>query len=98
METSKGIAIEYAGTALLTALETEVPVEMAELSLWLRIKYSFYSTLVFVLVTNPMMMKLLQDLFGGILQGGILTPVGWAAQVLLFFAAILAIMMLPRDA
>ncbi len=71
---------------------------MAELSLWLRVKYSFYSTLVFVLVTNPMMMKLLQDLFGGILQGGTLTPVGWFVQVVLFFVAILAIMMLPRDA
>ena len=67
------------------------------LGLGLRVKYSFYSTLVFVLVTNPTVLQLLQNLFGGILSHDSLTPVGYFVQIILFFLVILGLMMFPKD-
>jgi ABC-type phosphate transport system permease subunit len=64
----------------------------------LRVKYSTYSTLVFVLVTHPTMMQVLQNIFGNILKNGSLTVTGYLGQVLLFFIVILSIMMFPKDA
>ena len=64
---------------------------------WLRAKYSFFSALVFLLVTNPMTLKLLQNIFGGILQQEGLTPKGDFIQVALFFLTVLALMMFPKD-
>ena len=64
---------------------------------WLRVKYSFFSALVFLLVTNPMTLKLLQNIFGGIFQQEGLTPKGYFIQVALFFLTVLALMMFPKD-
>ena len=63
----------------------------------LRMKYSFYSALVFLLVTNPMTLKLLQTMFGSVLVDNSLTPKGYFFQVFLFFLIILGLMMFPRD-
>lgn len=67
------------------------------LGLGLRVKYSFYSTLVFVLVTNPTVILLLQKFFGGILSNDALTPFGYFIQISLFFLIILGLMMFPKD-
>ena len=56
------------------------------LELWLRVKYSVFSTLIFLLVTNPMVVKL----FGTEIKGYFL-------QVVLFFLATLGLMMFPKD-
>jgi hypothetical protein len=63
----------------------------------LRMKYSFYSALVFLLVTNPMTLKLLQTTFGSVLIDNVLTPKGYFIQVFLFFLIILGLMMFPKD-
>ena len=71
------------------------------LDLWLRIKYSFYGTLIYLLVTNPMTYRFTDRIFGGmfdILRGGLPTPAGYFFHALLFFAFTLGIMMFPRDA
>jgi hypothetical protein len=71
-----------------------------ELDFWRRVKYSFYSTLVFLLVTNPMTYRFTQSIFQGfiqILQNGIPTPAGYFIHATLFFFIILGIMMFPRD-
>jgi len=60
-------------------------------------KYSFYSALVFLLVTNPMTIKLLQAMFGSVLLDNVLTPKGYFLQVFLFFLIILGLMMFPKD-
>jgi hypothetical protein len=60
-------------------------------------KYSFYSALVFLLVTNPMTLKLLQTMFGSVLIDNALTPKGYFIQVFLFFLIILGLMMFPKD-
>lgn len=63
----------------------------------LRAKYSLYGTLIFLLVTNPMTIKLLQSAVGGILQTEGLTPKGYFIQVVLFFLITLGLMMFPKD-
>jgi hypothetical protein len=57
--------------------------------LLLRMKYSFFSTLVFLLVTNPMTIKLLNI--------NIQSASGYFFQVILFFLIILGLMMFPKD-
>lgn len=71
-----------------------------DLGVGLKLKYSFYSTLVYLLVTSPLTYRFTQQLFGGaitILQNGIPTPAGYFLHALVFFALIFAIMMFPRD-
>ena len=58
--------------------------------LLLRAKYSFYSTLVFLLVTNPMTVKLLQSF-------GLKDSSNYFFQVFLFFLIVLGLMMFPKD-
>jgi hypothetical protein len=57
--------------------------------LLLRMKYSFFSTLVFLLVTNPMTIKLLNI--------NTQSATGYFFQVILFFLIILGLMMFPKD-
>jgi hypothetical protein len=57
--------------------------------LLLRMKYSFFSTLVFLLVTNPMTIKLLNI--------NVQSASGYFFQVILFFLIILGLMMFPKD-
>ena len=54
-----------------------------------RVKYSFYATLVFLIITNPITIKTLQNLFN-------FSPVeGYFFNAFLFFSCILGLMMFP---
>lgn len=59
-----------------------------ELDFWKRIKYSFYATLVFLLITNPMTYHFIQTMFQG-------TDV-YLLQGVLFFGIVFSIMMYPN--
>jgi len=71
------------------------------IELMLRMKYSFYGTLIFLLVSNPITYRFTQQLFQhsfAVLQGGVPTPAGYFLHALLFFCLTLAVMMFPKDA
>jgi hypothetical protein len=64
-----------------------------------RVKYSFYGTLVFLLVVNPITIGFMQSIFRGIVnivQDGRLTTPGYLIQSLMFFLITLGVMMIPR--
>jgi hypothetical protein len=69
------------------------------LNLGLKAKYSFISALVFFLVANPETYKFTQNLFGGLFQVafpmGAATPAGLILHTVVFFAAMMALMMIP---
>jgi len=71
------------------------------LNVGLKIKYSFYSALVFFLVANPESYKLTQLLLGGLVTiastSGCPTTSGFFIHTVVFFIVIAALMMLPRD-
>ena len=72
----------------------------SDLEFWRRVKYSFYSTLVFILITNPMTYSFTQSIFKGslsIVQNGVPTAAGYFLHVALFFFVILGIMQFPKD-
>lgn len=71
-----------------------------DLGFGLKVKYSFYSTLIYLLVTSPITYRFTQQLFGDmftIIQSGVPTPAGYFLHAFVFFALILAIMMFPQD-
>jgi hypothetical protein len=64
----------------------------------LKVKYSFYSALVFFLCANPETYKILNKLFGFLATpAGCPTPAGLFFNTILFFCVMLALMMFPRD-
>ena len=71
------------------------------LNIGLKIKYSFYSALVFFLVANPESYKLTQLLLGGLVTiaagSGCPTTAGFFIHTVVFFIVMAALMMLPRD-
>jgi hypothetical protein len=73
------------------------------MNLVLKVKYSFYSALVFFLVANPETYKIVDWLLGRLFGasfasgGGCPTPLGLFLHTILFFFVILALMMFPRD-
>ena len=72
----------------------------SDLDFWRRVKYSFYSTLVFILITNPMTYLFTQSIFKGaltIVQNGVPTATGYFLHAGLFFLVILSIMQFPKD-
>jgi hypothetical protein len=73
---------------------------LKDIDFWRRVKYSFYATLVFVLITNPMTYRFTQAMFQGsftVLQNGSPTPSGYFLHTALFFLITLSIMMFPKD-
>jgi hypothetical protein len=67
---------------------------------WKRVKYSFYSTLLFILITNPVTYRFTQTMMQGsltILQDGIPTPVGYVFHSVFFFLTILSTMMILKN-
>jgi hypothetical protein len=66
----------------------------------LRIKYSFYSAVVFFLLANPETYKVLNravgQYFSYIDAAGVPTALGFFAQTGLFFLVILGLMMMPN--
>ena len=72
---------------------------MVDITFWKRVKYSFYSTLVFLILTNPLTYAFTQSMFQGVtfVRNGVLTSTGYYFHAFLFFLTILGIMMFPRD-
>jgi len=72
---------------------------MLDITFWKRVKYSFYSTLVFLLLTNPLTYAFTQSMFQGVVmvKNGVLTSTGYFFHSFLFFLTILGIMMFPKD-
>lgn len=68
--------------------------------LLLRVKYSFYSALVFFLFANPETYKIIQKGIGRYVvytdAAGVPTAIGFFAQTGLFFLTILGLMMIPN--
>jgi hypothetical protein len=69
------------------------------MNILLKVKYSFYSALVFFLCANPETFKILFKLFGGALSSPTGCPTSWGLffATFLFFCVMLALMMFPRD-
>ena len=67
----------------------------------LKIKYSFYSTLVFFIFANPETLQILHSLLGKVIplatSGGGPTPIGFFLSAGLFFCTMLGLMMLPAE-
>jgi len=67
----------------------------------LKVKYSFYSTLVFFIFANPETFRIIDGLIGHIvpiIKGtGVPTPAGFFLNAFLFFATMLGLMMLPAE-
>ena len=66
----------------------------------LKAKYSFISALVFFIVANPETYKFTQMLFGGLFQVaqqmGAATSLGLLLHTIVFFLAMLGLMMVPN--
>jgi hypothetical protein len=69
--------------------------------LLLKIKYSFYSTLVFFVFANPETFRLVHGLIGKsmpiITSTGVPTPAGFFLHAFGFFVTMLGLMLLPSD-
>jgi hypothetical protein len=67
----------------------------------LKVKYSFYSTLVFFVFANPETFRILNSMIGTWLpitqSSGVPTAPGFFFQAGLFFLTMLGLMMLPAD-
>jgi hypothetical protein len=70
------------------------------MNILLKMKYSFYSALVFFLCANPETYKIMNKFLSwmGIANAqGCPTPLGLFLNTILFFLVMLALMMFPRD-
>jgi hypothetical protein len=65
----------------------------------LKVKYSFYSMLVFVIFANPETFRITNSMLGGTVTGtgGLPTAFGFFLHSGLFFATMLGLMMLPSE-
>ena len=71
---------------------------MIDITFWKRVKYSLYSTLVFLILTNPMTYAFTQSMVPmTIVDDGVPTSTGYFFHALLFFLTILGLMMFPKD-
>ena len=75
--------------------------QSSELDFGLKAKYSFYSTLVFFLIANPLTYRFTQSILTPFQivkdREGNPTSVGFFIHAVLFFFTILALMMFPKD-
>jgi glucan phosphoethanolaminetransferase (alkaline phosphatase superfamily) len=67
------------------------------LSLGLKVKYSLYSALIFFLVANPATFRVVNSVFPGVAVNGCPTSFGLLLHTVVFFFALVGIMMLPKD-
>ena len=67
----------------------------------LKVKYAFYSTLVFIIFANPETLKLLQSAVSRVAvistSEGVPTMLGLFGMAFMFFVTMLALMMLPSE-
>jgi hypothetical protein len=72
-----------------------------EVNIWLKAKFSFYSTLVFFLISNPETYKVTQQILGSFFtvasDSGCPTPFGFFFHTFVFFLVLWGIMLFPRD-
>jgi hypothetical protein len=78
--------------------QSDKPVEQLN-RLMLKIKYSFYSTLVFFLFANPETFRVMQDMIGRSISitttAGVPTASGFFLHTALFFVTMLGLMLMP---
>ncbi len=67
------------------------------LSLGLKVKYSLYSALIFFLVANPATFRVVNSIIPGVAVNGCPTAAGLLLHTVVFFLALVGIMMLPKD-
>ncbi len=67
------------------------------LSTGLKIKFSFYSALLFFLVANPLMFQVTNRILPGVAVNGCPTAFGFVLHTIVFFALSFFIMTLPKD-
>jgi hypothetical protein len=67
------------------------------LSTALKVKFSFYSALIFFLVANPITFRFVNSIIPGVARDGCPTAFGFVLHTVVFFALSFFIMMLPRD-
>ncbi len=67
------------------------------LSLGLKVKYSLYSALIFFLIANPATFRVVNSIIPGVAVNGCPTAMGLLLHTLVFFLALVGIMMLPKD-
>jgi hypothetical protein len=67
------------------------------LSFGLKVKYSLYSALIFFLIANPITYKVVNSIIPGVASNGCPTPFGLVLHTIVFFLALLGVMMLPKD-
>jgi len=65
----------------------------------LKVKYSLYSALIFFLIANPETYRFTQSVFGSFIasKSGSPTSYGFFLHTIVFFLAILGLMMFPSD-
>lgn len=67
----------------------------------LKVKYAFYSTLVFIIFANPETLKLLQSAVKHVAiiatPEGVPTMLGLFGMAFMFFATMLSLMMMPSE-
>ena len=64
-----------------------------------RMKYSFYATVLYVLLSNPITYSFTQSMFQGsllIVQHGIPTAVGYLFHTVLFFLLFFSVLVFPK--
>ena len=67
------------------------------LSFGLKVKYSLYSALLFFLVANPVTFRAVNSVVPGVAVGGCPTAIGMILHTIVFFVALVGLMMLPKD-
>ena len=67
------------------------------LSTGLKVKFSFYSALIFFLVANPVTFRFVNSLIPGVAVSGCPTAFGFVLHTIVFFALSFLIMTLPKD-
>lgn len=67
------------------------------LSTGLKVKFSFYSALLFFLVANPVTFRFTNSLLPGVAENGCPTAFGFVLHTIVFFALSFWSMTLPRD-
>jgi hypothetical protein len=67
------------------------------LSFGLKVKYSLYSALIFFFVANPVTFRFVNSLIPGVAVNGCPTAFGLLLHTVVFFLALVGIMMLPKD-
>lgn len=67
------------------------------LSTALKVKFSFWSAMIFFLVANPITFRFVDSIIPGVAKDGCPTAFGFMLHTAVFFALSFFIMLLPKD-